>query len=294
MMDEMVPAFTGDAREPRLPPDRVHLRLRPPVLERHVHRALQRGQLHGLAKRHRPVPDLRLAPPDAPDPAVGRRPPSASWSRRRRTSRLARPGVRHLSRRPGGHHPPRPAAGRRLAGRPDGHPALDALRPRRPRDPGAVPEHGPRAADGCGHRRAGLGRSCPTDQIADVRYQRPGRRPDRRGHRPLRRLGLEVSPAFRTASRPTSPPATPTGAAATTTASRTPASTWPSTGPWWPATRPASTCPPRSEPRSGRPGPPPRRWDGAGRRPGPSAPACSPRGARRCRASWARRDRWAR
>ncbi len=49
---------------------------------------------------------------------------------------VARPGLRHLSRRPGGHHPPRSPAGGRIAGRHDGHAALDALRSRRPRDPG--------------------------------------------------------------------------------------------------------------------------------------------------------------
>ena len=50
------PRLHGHARERRPPPDRVHLRLRPPVLERHVHRPLQRGRVHGVAQRRRTRP----------------------------------------------------------------------------------------------------------------------------------------------------------------------------------------------------------------------------------------------
>ena len=63
----------GHARERRPPPDRVHLRLRPPVLERHVHRPLQRGRVHGVAQRAGPDPDLRLAQAPPADAAVGGR-----------------------------------------------------------------------------------------------------------------------------------------------------------------------------------------------------------------------------
>ena len=61
------------ARERWPAPDRVHLRLRPPVLERHVHRALQRGRVHGVAQRSGPDPDLRLAQAPSADAAVGGR-----------------------------------------------------------------------------------------------------------------------------------------------------------------------------------------------------------------------------
>ena len=73
LMDEMVPAFTAMHENGGRLPDRVHLRLRPPVLERHVHRPLQRGRLHHLAQRRGPVPDLRLAQAPSPDAAVGGR-----------------------------------------------------------------------------------------------------------------------------------------------------------------------------------------------------------------------------
>ncbi len=136
LMDEMVPAFTTMHENRRPPSDRVHLRLRPPVLQRHVHRSLQRSELHDLAERHRPDPHLRLAPPDAPDPPVGRRADRALGAEGAIAPVAPAPGVRHLSRRPGGHHPPRPVAGGGIAGRHDGDPPLDALRPRRLRHPG--------------------------------------------------------------------------------------------------------------------------------------------------------------
>ena len=67
------PLVHRHARERRPPPDRVHLRLRPPVLDRHVHRDRQRARLHHLEERGRPGPDLRLAQAPPPDAAVGSR-----------------------------------------------------------------------------------------------------------------------------------------------------------------------------------------------------------------------------
>ena len=67
------PRLHRHARERRPAPHRVHLRLRPPVLERRVHRALQRGRVHGVAQRRGPGADLRLAQAPPADAAVGGR-----------------------------------------------------------------------------------------------------------------------------------------------------------------------------------------------------------------------------
>ena len=82
------PRLHRHARERRPAPHRVHLRLRPPVLERHVHRSLQRGRVHGVAQRRGPGADLRLAQAPPADAAVGdaRGRRRAGSSRRPRTS----------------------------------------------------------------------------------------------------------------------------------------------------------------------------------------------------------------
>ena len=143
------------ARERRPAADRVHLRLRPSVLERHVHRPLQRGRIHRVAQRSGPGPDLRLAQAPSADAAVGGPATDTPLGRQGALPpfRPASP-LRDLPRRPRRDHPPRPVAGHRVAGGPHGDVALHALGPRRPRDPDRVHGDGARDADGPRHRRA--------------------------------------------------------------------------------------------------------------------------------------------
>ena len=149
------PRLHRHARERRPAAHRVHLRLRPPVLERRLHGPLQRGRVHGVAQRRGPGADLRLAQAPPADAAVGDRAADHALGRQGALAPL-RPAPRllHLSRCPRRDHPPRPAAGHRVAVGPHGDAALHALRARRPRRPGRVHGDGPRDADGPRHRRA--------------------------------------------------------------------------------------------------------------------------------------------
>ena len=99
------------ARERRPPPHRVHLRLRPPVLERHVHRSVQRGRVHDVAQRRGPGADLRLAQAPAADAAVGGRAAHDALGRQGALPPVRpAPGLLDLPRCPGRDHPPRSAA----------------------------------------------------------------------------------------------------------------------------------------------------------------------------------------
>ena len=98
------------------------------------------------------------------------------------------PRLLDLPRCPRRDHPPRPAAGHRVAGRPHGDAALHALGPRRPRRAGRVHGDGPRDADGPRHRRARRRRH-PRRADRRRRLPRPGGRPARHRRAALRRLG---------------------------------------------------------------------------------------------------------
>ena len=184
------PRLHRHARERRPPPHRVHLRLRPPVLERHVHRAsttwpsytmwrsgADQAPIYDWHKRH--LQTLQW---------VAER-PTTRWVVKAPSHLSALPlALRDLPRRPGRDHPPRPAARHRVAVRPDGDAALHALGPRRPRRPGRVHDHGPRAADGPRHRRARRRRH-PRRPDHRRRLPGPGRRPGGGDRAALRRLG---------------------------------------------------------------------------------------------------------
>ena len=78
------PRLHRHARERRPAAHRVHLRLRAPVLQRHLHRAVQRLGVHRLAQRDRPGPHLRLAQAAPADAAVGGGPADATAGSSRR------------------------------------------------------------------------------------------------------------------------------------------------------------------------------------------------------------------